>query len=116
MHRGDVYGSSSSKNQLHKTFQGINQHKLMRQKRFLYDNDNSDAVDDWRDVLDDAKDYKEDLVDMFRDGARTFFETFFPCFVTDSCDDDEEEEATPAPAPATSSYKAKPMPYKAVRP
>ena len=103
MHKGEIYGSPSHRNQLHKeqAFQDINQHKLVRQKRFLYDNDNSDAVDDWRDVLDDAVDYKRDLVDMFRDGARTFLETFFPCGVTDTCDDDKEVTTTPKPVPQT---------------
>ena len=105
MQRGTVYGSSS-RNQLHKAFEGINQHKLMRQKRFLYDNDNSDAVDDWRDVLDDSFDYKRDLKEMITDGVRTFFETFFPCGVTDSCDDDEEEPTTPKPVASYTYTKA----------
>jgi len=73
----------------------INSHKLVRNKRFFYDNDNSDAVDDWRDVLDDFVDYKRDLFDYLRDGKRTFLETFFPCGVTDTCDKDED---TPMPA------------------
>ena len=48
MQKGEIYGSPSHRNQLHKeqAFQDINQHKLVRQKRFLYDNDNSDDRDD----------------------------------------------------------------------
>ena len=85
----------------------INSHKLVRNKRFLYDNDNSDAVDDWRDVADDFVDYKRDLFDYLRDGKRTFLETFFPCGVTDTCDKDE---TTPVPPPAPMMYTKKPIP------
>ena len=104
MQRGEIYGSPSNRNQEEKeqTSQDINQHKLLRQKRFFrYDNENSDAIDDWRDVLDDKYEYKKDLVDMFRDGARTFLETFFPCGVTDTCDKDEPTTPKPKPMPMT---------------
>ena len=85
----------------------INSHKLVRNKRFLYDNENSDAVDDWRDVKDDFVDYKRDLFDYLRDGKRTFLETFFPCGVTDTCDKDDD---TPIPPPVPMMYTKKHIP------
>ena len=85
----------------------IGNHKLVRNKRFLYDNENSDAVDDWRDVKDDFVDYKRDLFDYLRDGKRTFLETFFPCGVTDTCDKDDD---TPIPPPVSMMYTKKHIP------
>merc|ERR1712025_1460356 len=99
----EEFGSARNHHFGQRLLRDINNHKLVRNKRFLYDNDNSDAVDDWRDVLDDFVDYKRDLVDYFKEGARTFIETFFPCGVTDTCDKDED-----TPSPATTK---KPMMY-----
>ena len=83
----------------------INNHKLVRHKRFLY-GDNEDALDDWTDVLDDFVDYKRDLVDYWKEGVRTFIETFFPCGVTDTCDKEEDTPMMKKPMMST-MYKTK---------
>lgn len=95
VHKGKL-GGAQNYNFGQKISGDINFQKLVRHKRFLYDNDNNDAIEDWRDAFDDTIDYKRDLFEYWADGARTFLETFFPCGVTDSCDKDED---TPMPTP-----------------
>ena len=63
---------------------------LAQNQRIFYQKDNDDSVDSWSDAIDDSADYKRDLVKYLSEGVRTFIETFFPCGVTDTCDNQKE--------------------------